>query len=358
MKTSFKYVLAAAGGLLLIGGLLCFIALAAGGFRMESLNNEGPWEEKVFSCPADKVSEVYVRTRDFDMTVEPWDGSEVEIRYYINENVEYEESFEGGVMRLVRTPLDITRRWFVMGFRSERLTVRVRVPAGRQLIGDFGSTNDNIAVSGLAFDTLNIKTSNGRIAVKDVTVAGELKLKSTNDNLTLENISAAGRVEGITSNGRVSAASLRCKDLELRSTNDNLSLTDVLCLESAQLHSTNGVLRLERVNVPRITGSTTNDNIDFSGLEFQNATFTSTNGRITGSLPGPEEDYAITASTTNGRVNAGGLRNNGEKILSLRTTNDSIRVTFGGEKTFVLEDDIFFGLPEPEDPPEPPDVFD
>jgi len=357
MNIKLRNVLFAAGGCILVGCILAFIAVAAGGFRMENLNNEGPWEERTFSCPADQVAGVYVRTRDFDMVVEPWDGGEVEIRYYVNENVEYEESFEGGVMRLTRTPLELTRRWFVMGFRSERLTLRVRVPAEHRLAGDFGSTNDGIAVSGLAFDTLGVRTSNGRIDVRDVTVAGELKLRSTNDSLTLTNVSARGRVEAITTNGRVSAANLRCKDLELRSTNDSLRLTDALCRESAQLHSTNGRLHLERVNAPRITASTTNDSIDFSGLEFQNATFTSTNGRITGSLPGPEEDYAITASTTNGRVNAGGLRSSGGKALSLRTTNDSIRVGFQGEKTFVLEEDFFFGLPDPPDPPDPYDPF-
>jgi hypothetical protein len=329
MKTKFRVILAAAGGLLLAGGLLCLVAMAGVGFRMEGLSNAGPWEERRFTQPAGDVSELVLHAANFRVSVTPYDGDAVDIRYWENEETKFEASYEGGRVTLAQKPYE-RRVWRISMDAKIPPDIEVRIPREHVLACEIRTTNDVVQVSQLAFTQLSVTSSNGSLVMQDVAAAeGDIKLKTTNDAITLKNLSAGGRVEGVTTNGTIDAENLRCQDLELRSTNDTLRLRDAVCLGSAQLHTTNGELRLEGVDIPRITATTTNDGVEFSGLEFQSASFTTTNSDIIGSLPGPEADYTVTASTTNGRVHAGSPRANGGKTLALQTTNGDIDISFG-----------------------------
>lgn len=328
MKTKFRVVLAVAGGLLLAGGLLCLVAMAGVGFRLEDLSNAGPWEERRFTQPAGDVSELVLHAANFQVSVTPWDGDTVDIRYWENWETKFDASYEGGRMTLAQKPYG--RRVWRISLDARIPDIEVRIPREHVLACELLTTNDSVKIAQLAFTQLSVTSSNGSLVMQDVAAKeGDILLKTTNDTITLKNLSAGGRIEGVTTNGTVDAENLRCQDLELRSTNDSLRLRDAVCPGSAQLHTTNGELRLEGVDIPRITATTTNDGVTLSGLEFQSASFMTTNSDIIGSLPGPEADYTVTASTTNGRVHAGSPRANGGKTLALQTTNGDIDISFG-----------------------------
>lgn len=267
-----NYILPAAGLLLLAGGLLMFIAFAAGGFRLEGFSKNGPWEEETFTVPAGEVSALYLSTQDFDVALSPYDGSDIEIRYYVNEALGYDQSFADGLLSLAMQPRDSNSWlwWLDMNFDFHDHIVQVRIPRDHVLAAELWSSNAGVSVNSLGFTQLFVKTSNGPVTLERVSCSGEVSLKSSN-----------------------------------------------------------GALALSGVTATRLNLKTSNGSIRFDGIAFEQAELITSNNSITGSLPDPEAAYSLTADTSNGRIDAGSLWHTGPQRLRLKTSNGSIRVSFG-----------------------------
>ncbi|MBE6612620.1 MAG: DUF4097 domain-containing protein [Ruminococcaceae bacterium] len=98
--------------------------------------------------------------------------------------------------------------------------------------------------------------------------------------------------------------------------------------DSLRAHTTNGAVTLDGVAAPElISAVTTNGEVNFIILHANEVIVKTTNGEVGGSIVGDETDWQISASTVNGRNDLKN-RTDGEKKLTVQTTNGSIGVQF------------------------------
>lgn len=176
-------------------------------------------------------------------------------------------------------------------FRLCKQFVRVSLPIGYDGSADFQTSNASIRVTDGSFDRLRLGSSNGALHVLRLT-AQTLEMGTSNGSLRLIQVGAR-RIEGETTNGSVEATET----------------------------SSAGLLSL----------STTNGRISLNCVAGQNIRLQSSNGSIRGEIEGVEEEYSVSACTSNGRSNLS-QRKGGAKSLTALTSNANIDVSFSGRK--------------------------
>lgn len=144
---------------------------------------------------------------------------------------------------------------------------------------------------------LEVRSSNGKITVDQLTQLGKVELRSSNGELTIKNVPQIQELRLVTSNGAI--------------TLQNVSITN-----SSNLTTSNGKIKLTQV-------------------ETHNMIATTSNGGIETMIVGAKENYKIDVSTSNGSIYLDDLKIGNQVInptktnlLRLKTSNGTIRIQF------------------------------
>ena len=289
--------------------------------RMEAQTSDegtdGAYTKKVFTCPADQVRAVALYALDMPIRVEPCEGDTLTLRYYTTSEYPYTLTFENGVLTL-RHP----DRSFRGGFSLERLgglfriawnrptpTVSLEMPADAFVDLMAHTTNGSIkAGSFSALCAVDLKTSNSRIELTD-TVCKTLDMESSNGRLVLRKVESKQRLRCKTSNSRIEAEKTRGGEgVTLHTSNGRIQASDVTAKGDLDIKTSNGSISVENVQAARVA-------------------LKSSNGGISGVLPGRQADWAIDSGTSNGH-NSLPKSQPGQRPLSVHTSNGSISLRF------------------------------
>ncbi len=279
----------------------------------------GEYRQQTLSCPADSLRAASLSCGEMPIIVNAAEGNDVTLIYYTCENDPYEAEVRDGVLTLRRAEYGGSRAGrftfsilggiIRMAWNKPSPTVELRVPAGALLDLDAHTSNASIKVKGpRALCGVTLKTSNSRITLEDVKC---LTLDAVNSNarLTLEKVEAKQALNGKTSNGRIEAADTVCGgDLVLTTSNSRIEANGCAARGEMRLTTSNGAIK-------------------FSGIDAQAVTLRTSNGGISGVLPGRQPDWQIDSGTSNGRSNLP-KQQPGEKQLRVHTSNGSIDVRF------------------------------
>lgn len=295
------------------------IQSAASSIREEINKMErGGYDQCIFSIPAVDLTGVNLQARDMPMRVQPSKDERVYLTYYSCKDDPYAVRVENGVLKLQHQGHGKKKSFhfsmFVFG--KEKLLwnqaapmVELAVPAQAALSLCVETSNGSIQVGGLqALGHMELGTVNGRIAL-DNTCCQQLNMTTTNSRLELLKVQCLGRLAGSTSNGRIEMTGCRVEgDVEMSTSNGRVQAADCTALGQIALRTSNGAIHVEDLSA--------------SGLELLTS-----NGGISGMLPGNQADWAICSGTSNGS-NSLPARQAGEKPLNVHTSNGSIKLNF------------------------------
>ena len=222
------------------------------------------------------------------------------------------QSAYGGISHKGRLSLSMLGGIIKLGWSKPAPTVELFLPPDAlvDLLAHTG--NCSIKVNGMnALCDTDLKTSNSRIALKKVACL-RLEAKTSNARIVLDRVNSRQGISCTTSNGRIESVQTQ--------SGGSVILTTSNSRITAEETSAGEELRL----------TTSNSGIEVNGVSAARLTLKSSNGGISGVLPGRRSDWAIQSHTSNGS-NSLPKNQPGPKPLTVHTSNGSISLRFEEE---------------------------
>ena len=339
MKQGKKYYLkwmAVIGGVLCGAGLLVAgAAFAAMGFRFDSYVYSSVPEEKVesFTFTGDEIESVEIDVDFCDIRVEKYDGRVPELTiasnllgYQVEKGkltvTEQEEYRTGGWKwyRLVNIGNSGSKEAVLklpegfsgsLDLKSDFGAIRVQDLKGLKELNLQGD-NGNIRLSWLKVQKdLNVQANFGAVRVENCEIGGDLTVRDDSGDVTLEGSSfrrgditmAFGQLNAGTRNSGID-----CQSLSVQVDNGTIFLKEVNAPEGLKAVSKFGDIRLDKAGSQK--------------FELE-----SSNGSITGSIRGREEEYQILVEKEFGDSNLQS-KLEGKYLLDISTNFGDIDIRF------------------------------
>lgn len=224
---------------------------------------------KTYDAPDGSVDLICVSAEKKAVVFQPWEKSGIEVRYPTNSYQQYDFSSSGGTVSVVNRDSSGKNLKWAWDDDSEAPAITVMLP-------------------------------------KDY--SGSIEVDTTNSFIKASDFSKVKNMKCTTSNSAISVNDFTAQSLSFQTQNAAINLRNVSSLEKMEAHTQNAQIGLEKISAPDIT------------LETENAL-------ITGTILGKEDEYTISAQTTNAISNLKN-RGGGSKRLSVETTNAIISVRF------------------------------
>jgi len=231
-------------------------------------------------------------------------GDVVAVNSYDNAEGFYEVVCNAGVL-MVKYKRSIRNFFRLPMFRKKRGELVLEVPLGWD--------GELVAI-----------TSNAKIEM-DAAIR-DIMLRTSNAGIVII-AASADRVRAVTSNGSINAEHVNCRAAEFITSNSKVDVQDVTAAETLRLATSNGKIVAGNSSATVFSAQTSNGGISIQGVIADDITLKSSNGSISGTLPGSIADYAITSKTSNGK-NSLPDGTKGAKKLDVRTSNAKIDITF------------------------------
>jgi len=249
-------------------------------------------------------------------------------------------------------------------------TGNIRIEGNVPNINAIATTgNITIADNGLHANTIDLRTTTGRINVNNIHHANNLYATATTGNISIEGItSSVGTINMRTTTGRITASAISSADYIIAtSTTGNITVQNIDSnVNLIELRTTTGRQTIE--NVPHIadistiatTGNVTLTNLAWAYLNTRTTTgrvnitrgqvlcynnsgtttrITATTGNVNADIRNDENDFRTNLTSSSGRIQLNGRRladrgtigmGTGSSALEIRTTSGRIDVSFGG----------------------------
>ncbi len=281
MKTAVKVWLIIAVSLVVVGGAVFCIVMAANGWDFSRIGSQK------------MVTNTYEVSEDFeaisidadteDISFLPSSDGKCSVVCYEDEKLRHSVSVQGGKL-IIRT--EDSRAWYdyIGNVSLKTPTITVYLPETEYTslfitedTGDitvpkdfsFGSAEITASTGDVDFSAsssglIKIKTSTGDISVSELS-AGELRLSVSTGHVEARSIVCGGDVDLTVSTGKAEFTDLSCKNLRSKGSTGDFSLKKVIAEDV--------------FSIERSTGDVNFDRCDASELEIETDT-----GKVTGSL--------------------------------------------------------------------------
>lgn len=296
MKTLTKIIISVA----ILGTLFLIIGLATVNFDIRKLSanfdDDAEYTEikKSEEYDATKIKiDVYNNKIKFLKS----DDANFNISYFESEKNSVEYSVEDGLISI--TAREPRRKWFFSLFSwgiTKPSVITVAVPKSFSGIIDIKTINGSVSVLSLeSIQSLRLKTSNGTLTAKDMTINGDVSMTSSNRDII--------------------TANLVCDEITMNTSNGKVSTT--------------------KLTANRIDGTTSNGSIYYKNVISEKIYATSSNGSIEMLISGIYADYEIDVSTSLGSIKIEGskvsssvINSGADKKAKAKTSNGSISIKF------------------------------
>ena len=323
-----------------VGILIALVSLLAVGFDTNRLNTDGEWIEQTLVQNLGEIREINIDVRNVGIEVRPSEGDEIVIRYHENNRTTFTETVTANQVSLVQDRNGGIFRWFrlININLTARSGVVVEIPEEAVLSGSFRTTNGRVEISGLTFEELQARSSNGQIRLEGIDVNGETNVRTTNAMISVSDVSLDSDAELETSNGRIYISQVSLGGhMNMKTSNGNINLSGVDSDGDIVGETSNGRVELTNVTAAGdLEIGSSNGNITFENTAFNNGEIVTTNGRVIVNGLQDYEDYQFVTRTSNGSTDIGEVRlgsgsntfGSGERLFEIRTSNGNIEVNF------------------------------
>ena len=286
----------------------------------QSDTEEEGYERRELTCPVSALRQIRMTAWEMPFVIRPCEGENVTLVYYTFPKDPYEAWVENGVLTLEKAKGSQGkggRFFFSFGSRPFQFifwskpspTVELFLP--RDALVDLLAHTSNASIKIGGFSSLcdvELKTSNSRIAAEDLRCKS-LRAESSNGRLVLKGVGAKRGFACRTSNARIEAGGLEGgEDIRLKTSNGRIAVSGARAGAELELTTSNSRIQVEALSANAITMKTSN-------------------GNISGVLPGSRRDWRIDSGTVNGR-NSLPKSQPGEKPLSAHTANGNLDLKF------------------------------
>ena len=231
-------------------------------------------------------------------------GDVVAVNSYDNAEGFYEVVNNAGVL-MVKYKINLRSFFRLPMFRKKRGELVLEVPRGWN--GELVAITSNASIELEAeIRDIMLRTNNAGIEITSAT---------------------ADRLRTVTSNGRVNVGNVYCREAEFITSNAKIDVHDVTAAKELKLATSNGKIVACNCSAHVFNAHTSNGGINVQQINANEMTLKSSNGSISGTLPGSMADYAITSKTSNGK-NSLPDGTKGTKKLDVRTSNAKIDINF------------------------------
>jgi hypothetical protein len=305
MKNNTVYIIAA---LLILVGLCMIGATAASvGFSPEKLSTV-KYTDGVYTAE-NEVSELTVEDSNTTIYIESYSGDRVKIEYVESDREKYTINQSGDSLTVEKHVTNVIYNIFNIDLTVMSREIKIYIPENTEVKVKARTSNASIKAESIDFTALNLRTSNGKIALTDVNCAGAAEVTTSNSSIILENLNVSDELSCSTSNG-------------------GITLTNITAL-TVDADSSNASISLDSIKAQKLNAETGNGRIEVSGLNVSDEIRLDTsNSSISGTLPGSIANYDITSSTSNGSNSLPDNSAAGDIKLVVRTSNGSIRLEF------------------------------
>lgn len=275
------------------------------------------------------------------LNVRSWDGESIKISYHEYTGQKFNSKKEGSQWTFKSKKMNLAE-WFIynvtFGYLRYKNEVSVLLPS--TFAGDLKLNVDNgkIHINKAMAANANIRAGNGSMYVNEMT-AKEMECVSNNGKIHLSRVDAAA-IRCRTDNGRILLGDMNVSGKGYFKTN-NGSLTGKgkLYIFENEMESLNGTIDLCSAKGESVHFKTANGRIGAAYLDYVEIVAENLNGSIRLLAKGEEDNYAIDASSVNGKSEIGEesirgrfvRKGNGTRKMRLKTCNGSVRVKFSYE---------------------------
>lgn len=288
----------------------------------EQNENPNAYKKMEFTCEPEEIRAAMLNAGDFPIRVAPSGDSKVHLTYYTHPKDEYTAGVENGVLTLNHLGKRRVRAAF--SFSINLLLFKFNVSNGKAF-------EEITLLLPPVFDgDLTVRNSNARVGVEGLFNLSKVDVRTSNASVGLTGLKA-NEIIAASSNGRVVGDSVECAaDLKLSTSNSTLRANNVKCGGRLVLTTSNGSVEMVDVIADAVHAATSNAAIRVDHIAAGSYELSTSNGSVSGVMPGKMEDYAISSHTSNGK-NSLPENTFGAIPFKVRTSNGAIRIAFAGD---------------------------
>ena len=159
--------------------------------------------------------------------------------------------------------------------------------------------------------------------------AGNLWLKTTNGTIRVNGLAGLAQGDIFSNNGRIRIENSYAEELQVRSGNGRIELNNVRG-EKLDASAGNGLINVKECRFPQqIALLTQNGAVTGRNIISDDIVMQTSNGLVTGTIIGNQNDYNISSTTRNGFNNLDNINEpDRRKKLTVRTHNGRIQIDF------------------------------
>lgn len=292
------------------------------GSAPEQNENPNAYKKMEFTCKPEEIRAAMLNAGDFPIRVAPSGDSKVHLTYYTHPKDEYTAGVEDGVLTLNHLGKRRVRAAF--SFSINLLLFKFNVSNGKAF-------EEITLLLPPVFDGgVTIRNSNARVGVEGLFNLSKVDVRTSNASVGLTGLKA-NEIIAASSNGRVIGDSVECAaDLRLSTSNGSLKADNVKCGGRLVLTTSNGSVEMVDVIADVVHAATSNAAIRVDHIAAGSYELSTSNGSVSGVMPGKMDDYAISSHTSNGK-NSLPENTFGAIPFKVRTSNGAIRIAFAGD---------------------------
>lgn len=289
------------------------------GSAPEQNENPNAYKKMEFTCEPEEIRAAMLNAGDFPIRVAPSGDSKVHLTYYTHPKDEYTAGVEDGVLTL--NHLGKRRLRAAFSFSINLLLFKFNVSNGKAF-------EEITLLLPPCFDgDVTVRNSNARVGVEGLFNLSKVDVRTSNSAIGLTGLKA-NEIIATSSNGRVIGDSVECAaDLKLSTSNGTLRANNVKCGGHLAMTTSNGSVEMVDVIADAVHAATSNAAIRVDHIAAGSYELYTSNGAVSGVMPGKMEDYAISSHTSNGK-NSLPENTFGAIPFKVRTSNGAIRIAF------------------------------
>lgn len=289
------------------------------GSAPEQNENPNAYKKMEFTCEPEQIRAAMLNAGDFPIRVAPSGDGKVHLTYYTHPKDEYTAGVENGVLTLNHLGKRRVRAAF--SFSINLLLFKFNVSNGKAF-------EEITLLLPPVFDgDLTVRNSNARVGVEGLFNLSKVDVRTSNASVGLTGLKA-NEIIAASSNGRVVGDSVECAaDLRLATSNGSLKTGNVKCGGRLELTTSNGSVEMVDVIADAVHAATSNAAIRVDHIAAGSYELCTSNGTVSGVMPGKMDDYAISSHTSNGK-NSLPENTFGAIPFKVRTSNGAIRISF------------------------------
>lgn len=271
MNKGFKIALIVAGALILVGIVLCIIALALNGFKPFKLGSGTLVEAS--QTVTEEFSGITVECSDCDVQLLPSSDGSCRIDSKIGQRQKLTVSVKGGVLKV---KCEDTRKWYeLFGFHFGSTVLKLYLPKEAYEKLTVSTASGDVAVGApFSFTEASLRTASGELSFTAQAEAS-LTLETASGDVTVKGLSGEAKIQISTASGDIDISRVTCAGCTVNSASGEVDLEDVILSGRMQIHSVSGDVELERCDAGSISIHTTSGDVEgtlLTGKQFKTRT--------------------------------------------------------------------------------------